>query len=190
MIYLVQVDWYGFFIVSIPVYAFLVMPVLVTLGGRETEGTVLSIGIIDLGLFLFVYCIGHIAYLALYSTWKAVLLILCVALSDAVAMLLGARGDPKWTKVLASFGASVPFTVLAAWLLSGWAEIPARHAVVLGVLIPVMVCLGRRAMRYIEADLRIGHDRLVPGRGQVCDSLASFLYAAPIAFHYIRYYLT
>ena len=35
MFYLIQVGWYGFFIIAIPVYAFLLMPFFVALGGRS-----------------------------------------------------------------------------------------------------------------------------------------------------------
>ena len=48
MIYLIQIDWYGFFIVSIPVYVFIVVPFLVTLGDSRGRGSLLSIGAIDL----------------------------------------------------------------------------------------------------------------------------------------------
>ena len=76
MIYLIQIDWYGFFIVSIPVYAFVVVPFVVALGDSEGRGSLLSIGAIDFGLFFFVYCLGHIAYLAYFSTWLVLLLLL------------------------------------------------------------------------------------------------------------------
>ena len=76
MFWFIQTDWYGMFIISIPVYAFLVIPIAITVGGRDAEGSVLSIGALDLGLFLLVYCIGHIGYLALVlrgppsSSWR------------------------------------------------------------------------------------------------------------------------
>ena len=44
MFYFIQIDWYGMFIVSIPVYAYLAIPLFVSLGGRETKGIVLSTG--------------------------------------------------------------------------------------------------------------------------------------------------
>lgn len=43
MILFIQVDWYGMFIISIPVYAFLVILSLIALGGKQAEGTVFSI---------------------------------------------------------------------------------------------------------------------------------------------------
>ncbi|MFC1661876.1 phosphatidate cytidylyltransferase, partial [Gemmatimonadota bacterium] len=75
MYYYIQTDWYGMFIISVPVYAFLVTPFAVALGRGKPEGTVLSVGVIELGLFLLVYCVGHVGYLTYYSTWMAVFLV-------------------------------------------------------------------------------------------------------------------
>jgi phosphatidate cytidylyltransferase len=75
MAYFIQIDWYGMFIISIPVYGFLAMPLLIALGGTDHRGTVFSIGVIDLGLFLCVYCLGHVAYLISLSTWWAALFV-------------------------------------------------------------------------------------------------------------------
>ena len=45
MTYFIQIGWYGMFIISIPVYAFLAMPLLISIGGTEYRGTVFSIGV-------------------------------------------------------------------------------------------------------------------------------------------------
>lgn len=188
MIIFIQIDAYGMFIISIPVYAFLVIPFLVTLGGKETEGTISSIGAIDFGLFLLVYCIGHIGYLALFSTWKAIMLILNVSICDLIAFLLEKSKKLPWRGVIAKYLISAPVTVILTLALSGWTGIPWLHSVALGLLIPALVAIGRRTLTYIESDLGIGTGRLLPGKGRVLDSLRSFLYAAPVVFHYIRYF--
>ena len=46
MFYLVQIDWYGFFIIAIPVYTFLLMPFFVALG-HQSRGIVFSVGVLD-----------------------------------------------------------------------------------------------------------------------------------------------
>ena len=152
MVYFIQIDWYGMFIISIPVYAFLAVPFLVTLGGRETEGTVFSIGAIDFGLFLLVYCVGHIGYLARYSTWMAAFLVLAVALGDLVAGLVPVPRPAYWTRAALRFALTAPLTVSLAWAVAPWTGIPPGHSVVLGLLIPALVAVGRRTMRPIEAD--------------------------------------
>ncbi len=190
MIRFIQIDWYGMFIISIPVYAFLVVPFLIALGGKQTEGTVFSIGAIDFGLFLMVYCIGHIGYLALYSTWMAIMLLLNIVLCDLVAYLLGIFGRPPMAGNVVKYLTSIPITVPLTLLMSAWTGIPWVHSLVLGALIPVLVAVGRYTIVYIELDLGIARDHLVPGRGRMIDSSASSLYVAPIVFHYIRYFLT
>ncbi len=188
MFWFIQIDWYGMFIVSIPVYAFLVVPFVVTLG-REVEGTVLSIGLIDLGLFLLVYCIGHIGYLAFYATWMAVLLVLMVTACDLSSYVFRARDRRPLESAAYQLLAPAPVTVALALVLVPWTGIPWHHSVVLALLVPALVAMGCQTIDRIEADLGIRRDRLVPGRGQVLNSLKSFLYAAPVAFHYLRYVL-
>jgi phosphatidate cytidylyltransferase len=188
MIIFIHLDYYGMFIISIPVYAFLVIPFLITLGGKEIKGTLLSIGIIDLGIFLLVYCIGHIGYLALFSTWWAILLIFNVAFCDLIAVLMKKRKNHRWSHVLIKYFVSASICIVFTLALSNWTGLPWFHSVFLGILIPVLVAIGRHTIRYIEKDLGISRDRLLPGKGQVIDNLRSLLYAAPLVFHYLRFF--
>jgi len=188
MIIFIQLDAYGMFITSIPIYAFLVIPFLITLGGKEIEGTLFSIGVIDFGIFLLVYCIGHIGYLSLFSTWMAVMLILNVAVCDFISILMRKRIKPPRHWVLPQYFMSAPVIVILTLVLSEWTRIPRLHCIFLGILIPALVAIGRHTIRYIEKDIGIRRDELVPGKGQVLDSLRSFLYTAPVVFHYIRYF--
>ena len=103
MIYLIQIDWYGFFIISIPVYACIIVPFLVTLGDSQGHGSLLSIGAINFGLFFFVYCLGHIAYLAYFSTWLVLLLLLAVVGCNVARAITAGHGrlpgfflSPAW----------------------------------------------------------------------------------------------
>ncbi len=189
MYHFIQIDWYGMFIISIPVYAFLGIPFAITLGGREAEGSVLSIGALDLGLFLLVYCIGHIGYLGFYSTWMAVLVVTAVAACDLLAWLFKSRDRPLARSIAYQLLTPVPVTVVLALVLRPWTGIPLHHSLILGVLIPALVAIGCHTMDHLEADLGIDRSRLHPGRGQVINTLKGYLYVGPVAFHYLRYYL-
>jgi phosphatidate cytidylyltransferase len=189
MIYFIQDEWYGMFIISIPVYAFLMIMFLVALGGRDASGTVFSIGAITFGMFLFVYCIGHIGYLCLFSTWKAAAVILTVAVFDIASFLIGRGEPPTWKRAGLRYLAALPFAVALMWVLSGWTGIPREHAVVLGLIIPALAAVGRHTITFIEEDLGVEKQRLVPGKGQILENLKSFLYVSPVAFHYIRYFV-
>ena len=189
MFYFVQIDWYGMFIISLPVYVLLVVPFLITLGGKDPRGAVLSVGIIVLGLMLLVYCVGHIGYLARYSTWMAAYVVLAVAACDLLAYLFRARDRSPLRSILLQLLAPAPVTTGLALLLMPWTEIPAGHSVALALMIPVLVAMGCHTIDYLEADLGIERDRLHPGRGQILNELKSFVYVAPVTFHYLRYML-
>ncbi len=188
MIIFIQLEYYGMFSLSIPVYGFLVIPFLVTLGGKEVKGTLLSVGIIDLGIFLLVYCIGHIGYLSLLSTWWAIMLVVNVAFCDVIAFPMRKWKDHRWCNVLTQYFVTAPITVFLTLALSHWTGIPWFHCIILGILIPVLAAIGRHTIRYIEKDLGISRDQLRPGGGQVIDNLRSFLYVAPVIFHYLRFF--
>jgi predicted CDP-diglyceride synthetase/phosphatidate cytidylyltransferase len=156
MFYLIHIEWYGFFIIAIPVYAFLLVPFFVALGGRS-RGIVFSVGALDF--------------------------ILAVTLSGWIHKILGRR--PVHIKLPLQLAAAVPFCIG----LASWTAIPAGHAAILGILIPVSVCLCRYTLKELEQDLGIRADRLQPGRGRTIEGLKSYLYTAPIVFHYLRWFL-
>jgi len=184
MTFLIQIDWYGLFIISIPIYAFLLVPFLVVVGDPKGTGAVLSIGAIDFGLFLLVYCLGHVGYLMSYAPWMAILVVMLVAVVDTVIRLPGTRFGLVGRAALAA-----PVTLALALLLAPWTTIPRAHSIALALLIPALVMMGTFTIRALERDLGIASDRPGPGRGRELDSLRPYLFAAPVAFHYLRWFL-
>ena len=182
MFYLIQINWYGFFIVSIPVYAFLLMPFFVALGGRS-EGIVFSVGALDFGLFFYVFCIGHLGYLVFFSARSAMLMVATVVGAGLVHRVLNGR-HPVASLLVQMLLGSALFSGL-----SGWTGIPLSHSIGVGILIPVLVCLGRFTLNQIEGDLGIRADRLQPGRGRLIEALKCYLFTVPITFHYLRWFL-
>lgn len=189
MMYLIIIDWYNMFIISIPVYSFLVIPFLISISGKDTDGAIYSIGTIDFGLFLFVFCLGHLAYLSFFSTWMAAMLILNVAICDIIFLFLKDKIAYKRKLLLLRFLIPIPLTISLSILLSSWTGIPLNHSIILGLMIPALVVIGYHTVRYFEVDLGIVEDETKPGRGLMIDNAKSLLYAAPIVFHYIRYFL-
>ena len=155
MMYLIIIDWYTMFIISIPVYSFLVIPFLISISGKETDGAIYSIGTIDFGLFLFVFCLGHLAYLSFFSTWMAVMLILNVAICDITFLLLKDKMADKRKLLMLKFLIPIPLTVSLSVLLSTWTGIPLNHSIILGMMIPALVVIGYHTVRYFEIDLGI-----------------------------------
>jgi phosphatidate cytidylyltransferase len=185
----VHTGWYGMFVVSVPVYAFLVIPFAVALGSRNARGAVFSVGVLQLGLFLLVYSVGHVAYLSVYSPWMAFYLVAGVSVCDLLAWVLHARDRGPLASALLQVLVPAPLLVGLGLLLGPWTGIPWVHSVALGVLIPMLVAIGCFTIDHLEEDLGIERTRLRPGRGEILNSLKSFLYAGPVVFHYLRYVL-
>jgi phosphatidate cytidylyltransferase len=181
---LVQVDWYGFFIVSIPVYIFVVLPFFVALGGREARGSVFSVGAIDFGVFLFVYCIGHLAYLTRASVSMALLLVLGVALCDLIDRQVSRAGGGWMMKLL---GSAPPLFLLTS-IIGKSAGLPGFLILGLALLMPILVLMGNFTLSRVEEDLGIDPEQLEPGRGRMIDGLRAQLFAAPVIFHVLRYF--
>jgi phosphatidate cytidylyltransferase len=188
MTYFIRIDWYGMFIISIPVYAFLAVPLLVSLGGNQYRGTVFSIGVINLGLFLCVYCVGHVAYLISLSTWWAVMFVGCVAVCDLLCRLKYGRASKYWQRLTLWYGASALCALGVTFGLSPVTGIPARHNLVLGLVIPALVVAGHHTLMHVERDLSIEESPRA-GHGQILDNLKSLFYAGPVVFHYLRYFI-
>ncbi len=189
MMYMIVTDWYNMFIITIPVYSFLLIPFLIAVSGKETGGAIYSIGTIDFGLFLFVFCLGHLAYLSFFSVWMAAMLILNVAICDIMSIFLRDRFREKGKLILFSFLMPLPLTVFLSVLLTSWTGIPMNHAIILGLMIPPLVIMGYYTVQYFEIDLGITGHEMRPGKGLIIDNVKSLLYTAPIVFHYIRYFL-
>ena len=189
MMHFVHTDWYNMFIITIPVYSFLVIPFLISLAGKDSTGAINSIGTIDFGLFLFVYCMGHLAYLSFHSTWMTAMLVLTIAICDLVSLLINGRINVMWKKVVVKYLIPLPVTVTITLLLSEWTGIPVMHAIALGLIVPALVIIGNHTISYFESDLGIVKTDLQPGRGLIIDNIKSMLFTAPIVFHYIRYFV-
>ncbi|MCP4710860.1 MAG: phosphatidate cytidylyltransferase, partial [Planctomycetes bacterium] len=67
---------------------------------------------------------------------------------------------------------------------------PPTHAMIVGAIISPLTAMGRHTGNFVKADLGAAGDELFPGRGQILDNLKSYFFAAPVVFHYIRYFLT
>jgi len=189
MMHFIHTDWYNMFIITIPVYSFLVIPFLISITGKESDGAIYSIGTIDFGLFLFVYCIGHLAYISFHSTWIAAMLILNIAICDTVSFIVDNRISTSWKKILFKYLIPTPITITLSFLLCDWTGLPEFHSIVLGLLIPALVLIGNHTITYFESDLGILKDKMQPGRGLIIDNIKSILYTAPVVLHYIRYFI-
>lgn len=189
MLHYAAIDWYNMFIISIPVYSFLVIPFVVSLGGSKAEGSIYSVGAICFGLFLFVYCVGHLAYLSRYSSAIAGAVVFGIVLSDMVLRQLAAREVRGFRYFLAGYALPAPLTGLLLWAVSKWLGVSGHYPAILGLMIPALVIVGNHTVEHIGADLGISGPDAPPGKGGIIENVKPLLFAAPIALHYYRYFV-
>lgn len=71
---------HNIFIAAMPLYVFFIT-FLVAIGGEESAGTVFFIGIIGVGIFLFVFCNGLLAFLTISTPWIGIIFLINVFLT-------------------------------------------------------------------------------------------------------------
>lgn len=200
---LVGVAWYGMFAIFIPVYAFLLLPVLAATGG-DTTRFLERAAKVQWGLMISVFCISHVpALLTLqipgYQHRQLLLiafLVIVVQSSDVLQYVWGKLCGKRLIAPLLSpsktwegFVGGVATASLLGGLL--WWITPFSFVGALGMalVINLMGFLGGLVMSAIKRDRGIkdwGH--MIEGHGGVLDRLDSVCFAAPVFFHLTRYF--
>ncbi|RNF82257.1 phosphatidate cytidylyltransferase [Montanilutibacter psychrotolerans] len=201
--WLVYIDWYGMYTLLIPVYAFLLLPILSTAGG-DTTRYLERTAKVQWGLMICVFCISHVpALLNLklrgYEGSNLLLiafLVIVVQSSDVLQYIWGKLAGRRLvaprlspSKTVEGFvGGVLSATALGAAL---WWITPFTpwQAAALALVANLMGFYGGLVMSAIKRDRGIkdwGH--MIEGHGGVLDRLDSVCFAAPVFFHLIRYF--
>jgi len=196
--------WYGMFIIFIPVYMFLFLPMRMVLVG-ETEGFLRSAGMINWGLMTTVFSLSHMAYLlvlpqpvgAFYSGATLLLfLVLLTQLNDIAQYLWGkSLGNKKIVpkvspnKTWAGFLGGVATTVLLSTLIAPYlTPLTTQESLLAGLLIGVTGFIGDVVISALKRDIGVKDSgSMLPGHGGLLDRLDSLTYTAPLFFHFIYY---
>ena len=200
---LVGISWYGLYSIFIPVYAFLLMPIVSALSG-ETDNFLVRVAETQWALMISVFCVSHVpALLSLNipgyegkNLFLIFFLIVIVQSSDVFqyvwGKLLGKRKiapnvspSKTWEGLI---GGVISASILGA-LLHWITPFTVIQAVVMSGIITIMGFLGGLTMSAIKRDRGVkdwGH--LIAGHGGFIDRLDSVIFSAPIFFHIVGYY--
>ncbi len=201
--YWVAAEWYGMFIIFIPVYLFLLVPVRMVLKG-ETQGFIRSAGILHWAAMLTVFSISHVAYLLVLPEKEMmaggiglVLFLLFMTQFNDVSQYVWGKCFGKHkivpkvspNKTWQGFiGGVVTITVLAGMIAPYLTPLNRLEGYIAGAIISVSGFWGDVVISSVKRDLHIKDiGNLIPGHGGILDRMDSLIYTAPLLFHYIYY---
>lgn len=202
--YYLITQWYGMFLILIPVYAFLFVPLRTVLAG-DCERFLERTSKIQWGLMICVYCISHapaIMWLDLPgpATDNAKLLFWFVAvveLSDVAQYVWGKTcGKHKIAPTVSPgktwegfLGGGLTTTALgtALWWATPFTPLQAAG---MAALVVLMGFAGGLVMSAIKRDRGVKDwGGAIAGHGGFMDRMDSLCFAAPVFFHVVRHVL-
>lgn len=202
---LVARDWYGLFVILIPVYAFLFVPLRSAMAG-DCERFLERAAKIQWGLMVCVYCVSHAPALLFLSipgyegeNGKLLFYFVCIAqISDVLQYVWGktlgrhkiaphVSPNKTWEGFI---GGIATATAIGAGLWWATPFTPLQSAG-MSLAITLMGFAGGLVMSAIKRDRGVkDYGTLIEGHGGVMDRIDSICFAAPVFYHLTRYYFT
>jgi len=199
----VGIGWQGLYTVFIPVYAFLLLPIVSVLRGNS-DRFLIRVAETQWALMITVYCVSHVPALLMidianYPADRGILLIaflvVVVQSSDLLDFYIGRRigktvivpGISAKTKegmFCGVIGAGV-IGGLLAWMT----PFGILGAMVMAILAATVGGFGNLVFAAIKRDRGVKDwSHLIPGQGGFVDQLDSVIFAAPLFYHVTRFY--
>ena len=199
---LIWQGWYGMYSIFIPVYVFLLLPILSAAGG-DTQRFLERASKVQWGLMACVFCISHVpALLSLnipgyegHNMMLIAFLVIVVQGSDVLQYVWGKLFGRR--KLAPKLSPSKTWEGLIGGVLSATLLGAALYAITpfepwqaagMALLISVMGFLGGLVMSAMKRDRGVkdwGH--MIEGHGGILDRMDSIIFAAPVFFHSVHY---
>lgn len=198
-------EWYGMFIIFVPVYLFLFVPLRMVLSGN-TKNFLKAAGILHWGVMTTVFSLSHLGFLMMlppaagnpYGDGPALVLYLIILtqLNDVAQFLWGkALGSRRVVPSVSPnktyeglIGGVLTTTVLATALSPWMTPLNLWQGALAGLGIGLFGFVGDVCVSAVKRDLGIKDtSQMLPGHGGVLDRVDSLTYTAPLFFHFVYY---
>lgn len=176
----VKTDWYGMFVVFIPVFVFLYLPTSRSFAGKGES--LADQALLHWGLMTTGFCLSHAAYLMVFPKGPALLFFVTMVTEVADSLrILGARFElgRRLAPLLCVCGA----LATALWLGPYLTPMSSAHTVLAGFVLGLGTAVGNANVSAISRELE-----MAPG-GKLA-RIESLAYTAPLFFHGFRYFYT
>jgi phosphatidate cytidylyltransferase len=203
--YLIAIDWYGLYSIFIPVYAFLLMPIVVALRA-DTTRFMERVAVTQWALMIAVFCVSHVPALLTLSIpgyeGRNLLLIAFLVLvaqsSDVMQYVWGKLAGRRkiapelspsktWEGFVGGVGSAILIAVALYWIT----PFTPLQAAAMALVITLMGFFGGLVMSAIKRDRGVKDwGQLIEGHGGMLDRLDSVIFAAPFFFHLTRYFFS
>ena len=199
----VGLGWDGLYTVFIPVYAFLLLPIVSALRG-DADRYLIRVAETQWGLMIAVFCVSHVPALmtidvAGYSAERSVLmiafLVMVVQFGDLLEYFFGRRIgktriapglSPKtWEGVICGIFCATLIGGLLNWIT----PFGLFGAMAMAAVASAVGMFGSLVFAAIKRDRGVKDwSHLIPGQGGFVDQLDSVIFAAPIFYHFTKFF--
>jgi len=200
---LIGADWYNLFAIFLPVYGFLLLPVLTALSG-DTELFLERVTKVQWGLMITVYCISYAPALLLLrvpgfegqNLLLMIFMLMVVQLSDVLQYVFGKLfgkhkiapnvSPSKTVEGFAGGGLSATAIGAALWWITPFTPL---QATAMAAVVVIAGFLGGLALSAVKRSIGAKDwGSMIEGHGGMLDRLDSVSFAAPVFFHLTRYF--
>ena len=197
----VGLGWQGLYTVFIPVYAFLMLPIVSALRGNA-DRFLIRVAETQWALMIAVFCMSHVPALLMidfenYPADRGVLLIafliMVVQIGDLLDFFFGRRIGK--TRIIPNLSAKtwegmacgVVSAAIAGGLLAWLTPFGIGGAMAMAALASTVGMFGNLVFAAIKRDRGVKDwSHLIPGQGGFTDQLDSVIFAAPVFYHIIH----
>ncbi|WP_297393912.1 phosphatidate cytidylyltransferase [Acidiferrobacter sp.] len=202
---LIASHWYGLFVILIPVYGFLLLPLLSAIG-KDTQSFLERAAKIQWAVMITVYCLSYAPALLMLKIpsdpgGDALLLfflIFVVQVSDVLQYVFGKMFGKTLiaptlspSKTVEGFiGGALSATVLGTCLWWATPFRPWQAGLIAGIIVVMGFC-GGLVLSAVKRSLGAKDwGSMIEGHGGALDRLDSVVFSAPVFFHLVRFFWT
>ncbi len=182
-------DSYGLFSALVPVGLMFLLPALLSASTRQS-GLLDAMGRLLLGALVFVFGAAHLGLMAHQPRGRLELFAILVLAAELPQRIAGRfRLGAPVLRPAAGVAVALALCAAVGWWLGTPGAMTPLHGSIAGLLVAVAVTAGALVAEAVSQDLGLAASAGRMGRGAFLDRSIPALYAAPLYFHYLKYFV-